>query len=393
MLQISALLVAAFLPAVLTALGLLWCRFDAARPSPRMPSRAGPWIEGWIRERGAIVAVEVVPADAPDAYWPNVGTLALSERTWAGDQPRDWAIAAHELGHAETVASHPALPWVLPGARVVAGLSWRLWIAALFAAALLSEPSVLGVALGALVTSILGTVVVCVDELVASRRARDILVEAGASRVAVRRAVQAMRAAAGAYVLGGVGQALLLLGWPLISAVAVVPPDAAVKAPSHLGIWLVLAMTPVVVVRAAQVLKQVVAPEPVPSELDLWALLARESQWEWACALGTLLMIAVLAPAMSGPVLAVAVAVALAAALGPIHAMLVAVVLLPGVLKRRFLGEPPAVRWPRRAQDDVPQAMIAMWSDPPWYLRAAWLLPLGYLPLVGLLVSRLLLAS
>jgi Zn-dependent membrane protease YugP len=379
------------LPAALTAAGLGWCRWDAGRPAPRLPVAAGPWIERRIAALGAGVLVEVVPADAPDAYWPNAGTLAISERTWAGELPRDWAIAAHELGHAQTLARHALLPFLLPLARFVAAMTWRLCLGGLIASALLGEPAARWLALVALVVSVGANAVVCADEIVASRNARaTIAADPLATPLALRRATDAMRAAAGAYVLGAVGRLLVLVAWPWVVDALSTDPSTTLRPPSDLGIWLLIAMVPVVLARAGLAVWQVVAPEPVPSELDLFALLARESQWEWVCALGTLALVAALHAAIGGPALAVAVALALAAASGPLQALLVAVTLLPGVVWRRIFGEPPSPRYPRRAREDVPQAMIAMWSDPPCYLRAAWLVPLAYVPLVGLLATRIL---
>jgi hypothetical protein len=67
-------------------------------------------------------------------------------------------------------------------------------------------------------------------------------------------------------------------------------------------------------------------------------------------------------------------------------------VALPVVVARRFGPQRPvrAPRYLKPARDDVPEAMIAMWSDPPWYLRATWLMPLAYLPLVALLALRVI---
>ena len=48
------------------------------------------------------------------------------------------------------------------------------------------------------------------------------------------------------------------------------------------------------------------------------------------------------------------------------------------------------MRYLREARDDVPQALLAMWENPPWYLRAVWLLPLAYLPIVAVLAARVL---
>jgi hypothetical protein len=90
-------------------------------------------------------------------------------------------------------------------------------------------------------------------------------------------------------------------------------------------------------------------------------------------------------------VIAVASALGLAVALGPLYGLVLALLSLPVVVVRRIRGvERPRVRYLRPARDDVPQAMLAMWADPPWYLRAVWLLPLAYLPIVVVLAARVL---
>lgn len=380
-----------FAPAAATAVGLGLCRLDARRPHPPMPAPAGPWIEATIRSLGLPLTVDVVPAEAPDAYWPNVRTLTLSERTWGGTAPRDWAIASHELGHAQLLHTHAALPWVAPAVRLTAGLAWRGFLGVTFAAVLLAEPSVLDVAWALLAVSVAAGFGVLADEAAASRRAwHTIRADARVAASGARRAASAMWAAGGAYALGVLAQLGVLAAWPWVSAALGQVEAGPVKHPSHLAIWLVIAATPVVAVRAALALYQVVLPIAVPTDLDLWAVLQRDSQWEWATATTSVAMAIALAPALDGPTTALAVGAALMAAMGAFHALVLAAVTLPGVVWRRFTGEPRPPQYLRRARDDVPQAMMATWSDPPWYLRVAWLIPLGYVPLV-VLVSTLLL--
>jgi hypothetical protein len=162
------------------------------------------------------------------------------------------------------------------------------------------------------------------------------------------------------------------------------------RVPSDLGIWLLLAVTPIVALRAGLASWQALAPEPVPSELDLWAILSREAKWEAVCAVGVVAMVLALHGAVGGPAVAVAVALAATVATGPVLGLVGALVALPVVVARRLRRRRPE-RFPvlRRARDDVPEAMLAMWTDPPWYLRVAWLMPLGYLPLVSILAVRL----
>ncbi|MEZ4236409.1 MAG: zinc metallopeptidase [Myxococcota bacterium] len=364
---------------------------ETRRPSAPLPEAAGPWIERVIAARGLPLQVEVVPADSPDAYWPNADTIALGEATYGGRRPKDWAVAAHELGHALNVAVHPAMTAVLPGARLGSTLGWRLCIAGLIAASLFDEPVAVWIAGLALLASVACTAAVCADEVGASRHAARIIgADDRVARPGLRRAVSAMRAAASAYLLGAVGQLLVLGAFPLL-AWAVIDVPRAPKSPSDLGFTLVLAVTPIVLLRAALALVQAVRPEPVPSELDLWDLLGREARWESLCAVGVVGVVAAMHPAVGGPAAAVATALAVSVALGPVQGLGAALVSLPLVVWRRFQARPARVDYLKPARDDVPAAMIAMWADPPWYLRVSWLMPLAYLPLVLLLAVRVFL--
>lgn len=389
--QLGWLLIVSLGPTLLTFAGLGLSAADSRRPSPKMRGPAGPFVERAIRELGLPVRVDVVTAETPDAYWPNAQTIGISERTYGGTTPKDWAVAAHELGHAQNMRVHPAMSWLLPAGRLVATLCWRLCVGGLLAAALFGEPVALAFALTALVASLVGSVIVCADEITASNRAAALIRSTGVPAEATARAVAAMRAAGSAYVLGGVGQLLVLLSWPLLAS-AVAGEPGSLRSPSYLGIWLVLAMTPVVMLRAALAFWQVVRPEPIPSELDLWALLGREARWESVCGVGMVATIAAMYPAIGGPSAAIATALAAAVAIGPVQALGAALVSLPIVVARRVRGEKPAptVRYLKPARDDVPEAMIAMWADPPWYLRATWLMPVAYLPLVGVVAMRVL---
>lgn len=390
MVQLGWWFVVAVVPSIATAAGLGLCFLENRRPGPSLPEAAGPWLEALLRRSRSPVTVEVVPAEAPDAYWPNVGTIGISERTFAGTRPKDWAVAAHELGHAHNLAAHPWMPWLLPGTRLWSALGWRLCVAGLLAAALFGEPIAANVALVALITSVLATAVVCADEIAASRRAlRWIGLDPRVSTEARGRSRDAMMTAAAAYVLGGVGQLLILGAWPVLVE-RVLGEVGLPRTPSDLGIWLVIAVTPVVALRAGLVSYQVLVPEPVPSELDLWAILAREAKWETVCAVGVLSMVLALHGAVTGPAVAVASAVAGSVALGPVVGLVAGLSMLPLVVARRVRGaRPERIVYLRRARDDVPEAMLAMWANPPWYLRVAWLMPLAYLPLVSILAFHL----
>lgn len=388
--QLGWWLVVAAIPSLATVVGLLGCWLESQRTGPVLPEAAGPWLEELLRRVRWPVRVEVVPADSPDGYWPHTATIGLSERTFGGVRPGDWAVAAHELGHAQNLFARPSMTWLLPGARFCATLGWRLCLGGLLSAALFGEPVAAQVALVALCASVLANVVVCADEIAASRRALAWLAaDPRVSTAAHGRARDAMAAAATTYVLGGVGQLAILLAWTSLVA-RIVGTAALPGSPSDLGVWLVMVVTPLVALRAGLVAWQVAVPEPVPSELDLFALLAREAKWETTCALGVLAMVLALHGAIGGPEVAVAAAIAATVALGPVLGLVLALLMLPLVVFRR-LWPIPVVRTAvlRRARDDVPQAMLAMWADPPWTLRIAWLMPLAYLPLVSVVVFRL----
>jgi Zn-dependent membrane protease YugP len=385
---VVSLLLVALVPALLTACGLALLALESRRPALPLPEPAGPWIERVVARTGLPLQVEVVPAETPDAYWPNAATLGLSEATYGGRRPKDWAVAAHELGHALNVAWHPAMAALLPGARLGSVLGWRLCVAGLIAAALFGEPIALTVAALALVASVACTAVVCADEVAASLHAARLIRADPVGKAGLGRASAAMGAAASAYLLGAVGQVLVLLAFPWL-AQAILAEPMAVKVPSDLGFTLVMAVTPIVCVRTALAMWQAVRPEPVPSELDLWDLLGREARWESVCAIGIVGAVASMYPAVGGPAAAVATALAVSVAIGPVQGLGAALIALPVVVLRRFTVRPTApARYLKRARDDVPAAMVAMWSDPPWYLRATWLMPLAYLPLVAILAVR-----
>ena len=299
--MIATLLVVCVLPTLFTLVGLGLCAIEGRVRADPLGAPAGPWIERVIARAGLDLKVEIVPAESPDAYWPNAATLGLSEATYGGTRPKDWAVAAHELGHAINSAAHPAMAWLLPGARLASVLGWRLCVGSLVAAALFSEPAAILLAGLAGLVAVGATALVCADEIWASQHAAALIrSEPSVDEAAASRAVAAMRAAASAYVLGGAGQLLVLLSLPAIAGVVLGEP-MAVKSPSDLAFTLVLAMTPVVLLRTALSIWQTVRPEPVPSDLDLWDLLAREARWESVCGIGMVFVVAAIYPAVGGP--------------------------------------------------------------------------------------------
>ena len=357
---------------------------------------AGPWLEDQIRALRLGVAVEVHPRDGLDAYWPSVGAIGLSERTWGGCRPGHWAIAAHELGHALNMASSPVVAQLLPMARLAQGQLWRAFCAALLCAAMLQEPMLVHLALGLLVGSVAVTAVVCLDEAMASRHGSRMLREDPRMRPeAFRIARDSMVSAGSIYALGLAGQVAALLCWPAIARL--VPGLSLWQAdrPEVAVMWLTVVLVPVLLLRAAHVTSQVWSPEPVTTDFRLFTVMHREGQWEFLTGMGVLVIVVGLHPVVSGPAAALAMVLATMTAIGPVGGLLRALVLFPVLLLcwRWFEHheEDDEAFFPRATMpDESAPALMALYTDPPWYLRVGWLAHLAYLPLLGVLLVRML---
>lgn len=393
----SALIVACVLPFVLSILGIaIHQRTQDRRAGSVLPVAAGPWLEAQIQALRLGVRVEVHPRDGLDAYWPSVGAIGLSERTWGGRRPGQWTIAAHELGHALNMASSPLVAELLPMARLAQGQLWRAFAAALLCAALLQEPVLLPLALALLLGSVTVTAVVCADEASASRHGYRMLQGDDRLSDADRELARTSMLGAGAiYGLGLLGQLLVLACWgPLAQLVSTAEPlaSAAIGAPV---LWLTLVLIPVLLLRAAHVLLQVLSPEPVTTDFRLFTVMHREGQWEFLTGMGVLVLVVGLHSLIVSPLGALALVLGTMTAIGPVGGLGRALILFPLLLLlRRWLERPEeddeAFFPPATSPDASAPALMALYTDPPWYLRVSWLAHLAYLPLLGLLIFRLL---
>ena len=391
----TGLMVLCCLPAALSTLGMLWYRYghDPRRGSVREVA-AGPWLAAQIARQGLDVRLEVHGAPGLDAYWPGVDRIGLSSPTWHGRRPNHLAIAAHELGHALNIRSHRLMAHVLPIARLAQGLSWRSFVATVFAAGLVGAPALLPVATTLLVTSLVVTGIVCLDEWLASTHAARML-RADPTVTAADRSVarSSMRSAGAIYGLDLFGQSVVLGIWPWAVSAWPTATGAALGPPGPEAIGFALVLLPVLVLRAAQVGLQVWDPEPVTTDFRLFTVMHRESRWEFLTAVAVLALVVLLHPLLTGPLGTSALVGAIVTAIGPVGALVRALVLVPTVLLLQRLSAPvpdePPMLLSSGGLDGAAPALLALYTDPPWYLRVSWLASLAYLPLLGVLAIRL----
>ena len=392
------LVAAAGLPFLLSVVGLvLHHGTDGRHRGSALPLGAGPWLEEKIGQDRIAVRVEIHPRDGLDAYWPSVGAIGLSQRTWAGRHAGHWAIAAHELGHALNMASHPFVAQLLPIARLAQQLTWRAFTATLFCALLLGHPALWTLGYALLVLAVLATAVVCLDEVGASLHGHRMLsADPRVDAEALEIARVSMMGAGSAYGLGFVGQLIVFATWPWLAESLMAGVGSATVEPGPLVMWLTLFLLPVLLLRAAHVLIQVMQPEPVRSDFRLFSVMQRDAQWEFLTGIGALVLVVGLHPLLSGAWAALALVLATMTAIGPVSALARAVLLLPVLLVLRWTQSEKR----RKANDtffptptltgEAAPALMALYSNPPWYLRATWLTHLAYLPLLGVLALRFL---
>jgi Zn-dependent membrane protease YugP len=369
--------------------------FRRGERGPALPESAASWLQRRIVDLGLPLRVEVHPRGGFDAYWPSVAAIGLSEATAAGTSPADWAVAAHELGHARTVAGRGLLAQLFAVARSLAGLAWRAFVAALLVAAAFGEPWLLRVAFVFLSVAVAAQIVVVADESAASLGAfRSLSADPRLSSDARRAAGRALLGAFGVYLAALLAELTVAIGWPLLARVAI--EDAA-----HLGpwpppaaaVWVSVALLPLLVLRAMQVLSQVLFPEEVATELQLLTRMRRDREWELMTAVAVAILLATAAGSGQGPVFALAVAFAVTTLVAPTAGLVRGALALPARLamrwwrgadrrdRLRLLGRPPP---------EEGSALLAVYSRPPWTVRLTWLADLAYVPFLLVLFLDLL---
>lgn len=364
------------------------------RRGPELPEVAGTWLEGQIAHHGLALHVEVHPRGGFDAWWPSVAAIGLSARTWAGTRPADWAIAAHELGHAMAAADDRIVAEVNAVARATAGVAWRVCAAGILVAAAFGDPWVPTVAYVALVWAIGAQGLVVADEAIAS--IRGLALVANDERVPVAAHGIAARALIGAwlvYACAWLAELTVLGLWPHLDHLVLGVPHVHLPTPPPAAVWVGLACTPLLVLRAMQVLTQVWSPEPVTTDFQLLSRLQRERAWELATAASVAVLLGTLAGSTTGRAFSTALVLAASTVVGPVAAVLRSVLTLPlafvlrGWLARERADGPPLL--PRPAPDEAAPALMALYTHPPWTVRLTWLAHLLYVPLLLLLAIEL----
>ena len=392
------ILAAVALPFWLSAVALAAHQLWEAAPRRLRTSgpAAGTWLEAMVRRVVPGVRVEVHDQPGMDAYWPGVDAIGLSRGTAEGTGPVQRAIAAHELGHAVNLHAHPSLRHVLPGIRLVESWAWRGFGASLLACALLGMP---GAAIPTAIFAVAAAVAslgVLADEGMASVRAARWL-EADLSMTAheVGIARRSMAHSWSVYATRTAGQLAVLGALPTVLPMAVSMREVrTVTDIDPVGAWILVAALPFLALRVGQVLAQVWQPEPVGSDFRLFTVMHREAQWESLTGFAVLAVLFGLHDHASGWVFAASAGLAAMVALEPVSALGRALILLPVLLGLR--------KWSQRTEADdealfgdmqpggaVP-ALMALYTRPPWYLRASWFTSLAWVPMVGLLCVQLL---
>ncbi len=358
--------------------------------APALPESAASWLERRIAELGLEVRVEIHPRGGFDAYWPSVAAIGLSDATATGASPADWAVAAHELGHARAVAGRGLLAQVFAVARALAGLAWRAFVAALLVAAAFGEPWLLRVAFVLLSVAIAAQLVVVSDEGAASLGAtRSLSADDRLSSEARRAAGGALLGAFAVYVAALLAEILVAIGWPVLAHVAIegaahvgpwFPPAAAV--------WVSVALLPLLVLRAMQVLSQVFSPEEIATELQLLTRMRRDREWEVMTAVAVAILLGTAAGSDGAPMFLLSVALAVTTLVAPVSAAVRAALAFPARVALRWwrgAGRREGLRLVGRPPPEETSALLAVYSRPPWTVRLTWLADLAYVPLLVVL--------
>jgi len=360
-----------------------------------LPASAGDWLSKQVKRYAPSVEVQLHSQEGLDAYFPGVDAIGLSQRTWNGRHIEQWTIAAHELGHAVNIGRSPEMASLLPIARLATDAAWRGFAAAFLVGALFGSSWVLGIAWTFALCAVLAGAVVLADEASASIKAMEILREERAVPAdELGRAFADMRDAFSLYAAIWVGQVLVLIWWPVLQSTAVIGTGVEMTQDWSIpALWLFFVLMPFFLLRAAHVVTQIWSPEPVGSEFRLFTVMQREAQWEFFTGFFILVIVAGLYDHASGPVFVLSVTLAAMTAIGPLSAVGRALVLFPILLTlRKYTQREQAddeALFPETRPEGAAPALMALYNNPPWYLRLSWVTNLAYLPLVIVLVAQI----
>jgi Zn-dependent membrane protease YugP len=361
-----------------------------ARPVPA-PEAAGPWTQAAAARAGLATDVGLHPDKGAqaDGYWPGVDFVALSQRTWRRADALAWAVGAHELGHAANVASHRWMGTLLPMARVAEVQAAHAMGAFLLVGALTGSGMALGLAGVAGLGAALASVAVLADELFASRRGLAMMQSDGRlSGEAIASARASTHWAASVYAAQALGRLLSLVALPWAAEAVLSAPPAPPAWLAAPGWWWFVALGPVLVLRAAQVLDNLLRHRPVRSEFRLAQETNLEHQWDFLAGMSVAILVLVFHPVSEAPAWRAAMMLAAIPAMGPVGALGRLPVLLP-VVAALALGQRGRASTPSWAGEEppsgaspVPAPVLAWHNDPPAWWRGLAALKLSFLPLL-----------
>ncbi len=397
------LLAACALPAFATTfLGFVQHLRERREEGPELAEPAGRWLRQTVERRGDTVRVEVHPHSGMDAYFPGTGAIALSSRTYGSHSAVAYAVAAHEHGHAQNMErSESTSRWladILPTARLARTFAFRAFAAGLIGGALFHEVWLLVFAAGMQLLSLGAGLMILLDEGMASKHGVDLLkADRFVPRDVLTVARRSMRGAFSVYAGTILAELVVLAAMPWLAELAMTPgPTPRLGAPTVWApaVWAYVVFVPLLGLRAARVLHRVFRPEPVQSDFRLFTVMHRESQWEFLAGACVLMLVAGLHSAGEGALFQFSTVLATSTAVGPVGALVRALVLVPVVLGLLWTGllqesDEDVVLLPETRDADAAPALMALYTNPPWYLRVSWVTHVAYLPLLVLLAAEL----
>jgi Zn-dependent membrane protease YugP len=212
--------------ALLTRLGYFVARAALDRAVPDdLPIDAGTWAAQQAARTG--LAVDVVAGGGEGSYDPLRRIVVLSPETFQKRDPSFWAIAAHELGHAQLHRRAPGCYWLLAAVRV-GGAALGSLSTAFLIGTLVCGVALAPIARALLVVAVVADAVVLLEELDASRRARRMLATAaagaapsatiltGGAVALVPASRLSLLSALATYAAALVVRAVPLVGWSLV---------------------------------------------------------------------------------------------------------------------------------------------------------------------------------
>jgi Zn-dependent membrane protease YugP len=375
-----------FLLSLVAALGCAGVHWTLKR-RPSLGRPAGEWLTDIAATAAPGVQVSVAPelAGSADGYWPHSRVIGLSPKTWVDRGPAGRAVASHELGHALAWrADAPRarrllqLRALLPHARAVAG-------AGILTAALMDSGLAALVGFTGLLVAVLAHGATLLDEGDASLRATSVLEAHG---LRSRGTDTAMLAAFSVYLAPALAHLAILVAYPWFVETALVGPARLTE--NHApGLWAILLLSPLLVLRAAQVLAESHRPPPLTTEFRLNWTLFQERSWELHAGSIVLLWLVLTYDQPVSEGLAPLFVLGAIPAMQPLGALGRMVLVLPVYLVLALLGVFEPDKSARTPKVPIPHdPMDLVHRNDGWSARTAGLVRVAWLPLMAVLVTR-----